>query len=630
MSRIVVVEDEVIVARSIAKVLALNGHDVPACVTTGDDAIAAARTLHPDLMLMDIQLRGGMNGIEAGTRIRQTADIPIVFLTAYADRAHLDRAKDAEPYGYLIKPYSDRELLTTVEIAVNRHNLERAAADREKWLATLLRSIGDGVIAVGLDLRVISLNGVAEGLTGWSDAEARGQPVSDVLHLIAEDSGERRDVPLRRVMTDRQTAGCEAATLLVARDGSKRAIEESVAAIVDNHERVSGGVIVFRDITHRRLLERRLAMSERMASLATLTAGVGHELNNPLAYNLGNLQLLAEQLPELRARAAALTGNAAVAIAHDLEEAAGLALDALSGAQRMKEVLTTLHEVSNQPELRPISLASCVEGALRFLGAELQRRSTVTTEIRAGAEVQGQESRLIQVFANILLNAAQSLPDAGAGGARIQVLVTQTDTRAVVEISDTGAGISGEVLPHIFEPFFTTRSVAGSTGLGLAIANIIIQQHGGEITVRSQPGAGTTFRVELPRIVSARPVVPAQARRRVLIVDDDVRLLRLFGRLLSKAFDVRTATGGDEALAHIASSPPDVVVCDLMMPGMTGIELHARVQASDPALASRFLFITGGAFTPGAQEFVIAMGERVLCKPIVPKDLIEAVARVPL
>lgn len=630
MARIVIAEDEVIVARSIAKLLAAEGHEVPATVTSGADAVAATLALRPDLVLMDIHLRGPQDGIDATLELRRTLDVPVVFLTAYGDRAHLDRAKQAAPHGYLIKPYSDRELLTTIEVALHKRTLEREIAERGRWLGNLLHSIGDGVVAVDLDLRVVSLNAAAEKLTGWPEAEARGRPITDVVVLVAESGGAAIEIPLRQAIADRTVQRSGGITLLAARDGSRVPIDDSAAAVIDDSGAVRGGVVVFRDITERRALERQLALSERMASLATLTAGVGHELNNPLAGSLGNLELVGGDLAALRA---SLPDPPPAARAL-LDRVEGLIGDALVGARRMKDVLATLRELSRRDpgEPRRVSLVDCVESALRFTANELAQRAVVARDYRRHPEVLGHEGRLLQLFINLLLNAAQALPDRGPRG-HITVRIDETADQAIVEVSDDGRGIPPETMLRIFEPFFTTRPPGGGSGLGLPIVRAVVQQHGGEVTVRSRPGVETTFRIALPRLDTTPAPAPAAAgeatRRRVLIVDDDALLRRLFQHLLDDEHDVVVAGSGEEALACIAAQPPDVVVCDLMMPGMTGIELHQRVRDANPALAARFLFVTGGAFTPDAESFVAAMGERVMFKPIAPAALLEAVQRVP-
>jgi CheY-like chemotaxis protein len=283
-----------------------------------------------------------------------------------------------------------------------------------------------------------------------------------------------------------------------------------------------------------------------------------------------------------------------------------------------------------------VSIQACLDVALRLAANEIAHRGRLVRVDRARPMVEGHDGRLVQVFSNLLLNAAQALPERSAGG-EVQILVDEADGRAVVEITDTGAGISADVMVRIFEPFFTTKPVGVGTGLGLPIAHGIVRQLGGDITVRSKVGEGATFRVELPLASAAAvaragavtepvPTVEPPRRLRVLLVDDDPMVLRLFGELVGEEHDVVLAVTGREALTRIAEERPDVIVTDLMMPEMTGMELYAAVQERDPDLATRVLFVTGGAFTPSAQAFVAAMHERVMLKPVKPAALLAAVA----
>lgn len=640
MARVIIAEDEGLVARSLAQLLTQHGHDVPASVGTGADAVTAATTASPspDLVLMDVRLRGDMDGIEAARRIRLVRDIPIVFLTAYADRVHLERAKSSAPHAYLLKPYNDRELLTTIEVVLHKHRLERELRERERWLGTTLRSIRDGVIAVDPQQRVELLNDEAERLTGWALATAAGASLDQVLYLAARD-GSRRMLPLERAMRDGASHGLDEPIIVRARDGGERPVEASVAAIGGDGGDVLGAVIILRDLTERRMLEARLALADRVSSLATLTAGIGHELNNPLSGNLANLELALEAVARLQAAA----GDRPVAPAElrpALDELGELLRDARTGAARMRDVLGTLSALGpGEGRGEPVALADVVEAAIRLAGDELAHRVYVVRELRAAPLVHGHGGQLCQLVTNLLVNAAQAVPEDGAPPRPVRVVVDATERDAIVEVIDAGVGIPPELLERIFEPFFSTRPVGIGSGLGLPIAHHIAQAHHGEITVRSKVGEGTAFRVRLPRAAAAPapavvspPSGPAPEARpaRVLVVDDEPIVARMLGRTLADDHDVTVVTSGAEALAAIEAAPPDVIVSDIMMPGISGIELHERVRARWPALADRMIFVTGGAFTPATQAFVAAMGERVLLKPFDPARLLAAVAgRVP-
>jgi hypothetical protein len=642
MSSLLIVEDELLVAQSIATLLEANGHQVIACVDTAADAVAAATRQRPDLVLMDIHLRGEPDGIEAARLIRARVDVPVVFLTAYNDRAQLDRAKLSEPHGYLLKPYGDRDLLTTVEVVVHKHQAERGVRASERWLGTTLRSIGDAVIGVDAAGRVQLVNRIAEQLTGWSHAEAAGRPLHEVLRLLAEDSRAPRRLPIAEAMADGSVRGTPGPTVLVARDGRERPIDESVAAIADEDGRVFGAVVVFHDVGERRALEARVALADRMTTLATLTAGLGHELNNPLSYNLTNLETVLEGwLPRLRAQLAplayALGADGAAQVIDTIVEIEGALADARTGAERMRDLLGTIRGFvrPDGAEPRPVDLVEVVESALRLTRNELAVRTGVVTDLRARPFVRGHAGQLVQVVANVLLNAAQAIPAGTAADRPVRVTVDAADRDAVIEVSDPGVGIAPELMVRVFEPFFTAKPVGMGSGLGLAIVHHLVTQHGGEVAVTSRVGHGSTFRITLPRIeapASTAPHAPAASaapppRRRVLIVDDDERVGRALTAILRADHDVVFITSPLAAQARLAAESFDVVVFDLMMPELTGMELHAAIARTHPELAARALFVTGGAFTGETQAFVAAMGDRVLVKPVRAPELKAAIAR---
>jgi CheY-like chemotaxis protein len=249
------------------------------------------------------------------------------------------------------------------------------------------------------------------------------------------------------------------------------------------------------------------------------------------------------------------------------------------------------------------------------------------------------------VLLNLLVNAVQALPEGGAEHHEVRVRTgTDGSGRALVEVSDTGCGIAPHVLPRIFDPFFTTKERGEGTGLGLALCQQIVKDHGGELRVRSEVGQGTTFSVLLPAASEAAPRAasgrafayagtpcggaPAEdARRgRILIIDDEPRLAQSMRLLLEPTHDVVATTRGSEALALVSSGQCfDVVLCDLQMPETSGMDVYARLSASAPELARRLVFLSGGAYTPAAREFIRSVPNRVLEKPVRPEVLLAAI-----
>ena len=383
------------------------------------------------------------------------------------------------------------------------------------------------------------------------------------------------------------------------------------------------------EITALHTMRAELERTQRLASLGTLAAGVAHEVNNPLAYLLSSLDHLSAELP------LAVHGRV------DLAEALR---DAHEGAVRVRDVVRSLKAFSRPvpaaPE--PVEVASEVEAALRLASVEIRHRARLLTELGPMPRVLASPHELGQVFLNLMVNAAQSIPEGNTTGNSVTV-TAGTDPRgwAFVIVRDTGCGIAPEALGRVFEPFFTTKAPGTGTGLGLALAHGIVTAARGTIEVRSKPGEGSAFCVRLPPApeeVAAAPAAagtaavaaapPPSEGRRVLVVDDDLLVARSIVRSLGATCSVTVAGSGPEALATLAASPPfDVVLCDLMMPGMTGMELYAEVERRHPALRRRFVFLTGGAFTEGARAFLEQAARAALEKPFDPALLRQAVER---
>ena len=243
---------------------------------------------------------------------------------------------------------------------------------------------------------------------------------------------------------------------------------------------------IFRDITHQKRLEERLRIADRLASLGTLSAGITHEINNPLSFILSNLRGLFEELPELNA-----------------EDAEVALRSAISGAERIEKIISGLQSFAylKKTPLEPLRLGTTLEDTLQIVGTELQRHATLTLDLAANPIILGRRNDLVQIFLNLLINARQAMPSARPDQNRILIRLSLTDApraRAEVLIDDNGEGISKENLPKIFDPFFTTKEVGQGTGLGLYICHTLISAMDGEIEVTSTPGAGSRFRVLLP------------------------------------------------------------------------------------------------------------------------------------
>ncbi len=368
----------------------------------------------------------------------------------------------------------------------------------------------------------------------------------------------------------------------------------------------------------RRKLQDQLVISDRMASMGTLAAGVAHEINNPLACVVANLDLAVRDLTRMAEK---------LGLGLDFDDVREELGDARSAAERIRNIVRDLKIFSraHDDELGPVDAARVLESTLRMAWNEIRHRARLVKNYAPTPPVQASESRLGQMFLNLVVNAAQAIEEGRAEDNEIRI-ATSTDTNGfvVVEIADTGSGMPPEVVERLFTPFFTTKPVGVGTGLGLSICHRLVTGFGGTIEVDSAPGRGTTFRISLPPAASepaveAHPVVldrSASRRGKVLVVDDEPMIAAVIRRTLSKEHEVVALTAASEALDRIRGGESfDVILCDLMMPQMTAMDLHAELRSVDPAHAARMIFMTGGAFTPAARAFLDQVPNQRVEKP---------------
>ena len=360
-------------------------------------------------------------------------------------------------------------------------------------------------------------------------------------------------------------------------------------------------------------------ISDRMASVGTLAAGVAHEINNPLAAVMANLDLAASGIAER----AAMLGLTA-----EFGEVREELRDAREAAERIRNIVRDLKIFSRSEEDKtgPVDIQRVMESTLRMAWNEIRHRARLVKDYGTDSVGGGKRvSRLGQVFLNLVINAAQAIPEGRADNNEIRIS-TSTDPSGgvVIEIADTGPGMPPEVLSQLFTPFFTTKPVGVGTGLGLSICHRIVTGFGGSIDVKSEVGKGTAFRISLPpartEVLEAPPPlaldVVARRRGRILVVDDEPMIAMAVRRILPLTRTRLGVASADEALKRIGAGERfDVILCDLMMPQMTGMDLHAELSRVAPEQAGRMIFLTGGAFTIRARAFLDEISNQRIEKP---------------
>ncbi len=384
--------------------------------------------------------------------------------------------------------------------------------------------------------------------------------------------------------------------------------------------RVEGGVGVVDDVTDRREIEARLARGERMASLGRLAAGVAHEINNPLAYVRTSLELARREITRFQEN-----GDHA-----HLERVLETVAHAEDGVERVRIIASDLKTFSRGDEgsWLLVDIARVAQSAINLAHNEIRHRAELSVDIEpALPRVLGSETRFVQVLVNLLVNAAHAIEEKGEGRGRIALRMGREGGEVFIEVEDTGAGIPEGPVERIFEPFWTSKPKGVGTGLGLSICHGIVTSAGGDIrVVRSRPGEGTLIRVELPAagggavpfepdVRDTDPDAPAGAGR-ILIVDDEVKLAQTLALALGDGFDVVVAGSGREALDVLADDRDwDLVLCDLMMPDVSGMDVYDAIVEQMPQLLPKLVFMTGGAFTSRARQFLKRYRPRRLQKP---------------
>jgi PAS domain S-box-containing protein len=657
-ARIMVVEDEALVALSVKQKLHGLGYDVVATLDTGEQAVQQASDLRPDLILMDIMLAGALDGIAAASQIRAHCDIPIIYLTAYSDEGTLERAKPTEPSGYLLKPFEERELRSTIELALYKHQMRQQVKEREQWLATTLKSIGDAVIATDAHGLVKFLNPMAEALTGWTQAESLDQPITRIFQIVTEGTHAPMDNPIDRALREGKTVNLTDYTLLISRNGVVRSIDDSAAPIKDDQDRVMGAVLVFRDTTEKRLIELELnshrdhlqqLVDARTAELqqakeaaetasrakSEFLATMSHEIRTPLHGMLGMAQLLLETAlddqQQQGVRTLLRSGHSLRSIIDDILDFSKIEAGKLELAREQFDPRRLIEDAA-------LLLAEQARAKGLLLRTEIEGQLTCS--------VWGDPGRLRQVVVNLTGNAIKFTAQ-GEIVIRLRLLESLSDAlRIQIEVSDSGIGIAPEQQRTIFDRFAQADSSItrryGGTGLGLAICSRLVQMMNGTIGVESALGRGSRFwfRVRLARGDAPSGGEPTTTRRNlavttsfsanVLVAEDNpVNQMVVVAMLEQAGCRTTVANNGREALVALARQPFDLVLMDYHMPELDGFAATAEWRRREAAAGSARLPIIAltADVVGGFREQCLAVGmDDYLSKPFKRQQLMDLLA----
>jgi signal transduction histidine kinase len=497
---------------------------------------------------------------------------------------------------------------------------ERAVQRRADRLRATFDHVDEGMLVVDLATgHVIECNEAAARLLQVPHEELTATAPS-WLQLSPEGSARLGWGALLDELVDGRTLRGRA----ILREGQELSMElRATSRKLDEH---TFAFVLCRDISADLVRERARATQERLATVGSLAAGVAHEINNPLAYVIANVQYALDSIAQWPTHYSASAGNEG-ALQRERAQLQEALYEANEGARRVQRIVADLKTLARQGDDRvePIDVEHTLNWAIGVTMAEIRHRARLVKNVEKISPVRGDEARLGQVFVNVLLNAAQAIEPGNALENEIVVNAREHDGQVIVEVIDSGVGIPEENLTKIFDPFFTTKPRGIGTGLGLSICHEIIASMRGSLTAENAPPRGAKFVVQIPALSAYQSQVAMTQRRakstrpparsgRILIIDDESLAAKALGRML-REHKVELADHAPTGLRLAIENEYDVIFCDLMMPELSGMAVHAAVQRENPQAAERMVFITGGTFTEEARNFATHHAARCLFKP---------------
>ena len=583
MSKVMLVDDEAVITMQLEKRLPSMGYDVVGTASSGEESILMARDLKPSLILMDIVMPGRLDGIDAAEIISKELDIPIIFLTAYTDDEFIERAKNVEPYGYIIKPFNEREIRPNIEIAIYKKELEqrqKQAVERIRKLSGIVEQSPCMIMVTDIKGNIKYVNPRFTQFTGYTSEEV----IEKNLRFLK--SGEIPPEVYKElwdtIMSGREWRGefCNK-----KKNGELYWEYAFISPIKDVEGVINHFVAVKADITEWKQMREMLLQSEKLKTLGVMTYGISHEFSNILAVISGSVQLLKESYKD----------SVPPRCDEELMDKLGIIRESTDNGA---EIIRMMNEYIKVKEDDPsgfidLDIRDLIKQAIDFTlpkWKNMAQAKGITYHIdREGLKkvpaLPGNPLELREVLVNIMNNALDAMPDGG----RISFHTVKKEETIFISISDTGEGMSEDVQKQIFDPFFTTRRPKG-TGLGMSVAYGIITRHGGNIDVESEVGKGSTFTIRLPiKKGTASSKVSTKTTKRknlkklnILVVGDEENICMVLDKFLSgEGHKVEVVNDGVEAIKLLKSEGFDLVLCDLAMPDIFGYEVIKALNELD-------------------------------------------------
>jgi PAS domain S-box-containing protein len=566
---------------------------------------AALLLVHPDdrsRVLETVQaLRAGGPSVDLELRVRGSG----YYDASLAVRAHAVRTG---------------EQVTITGSATNITARKRAERELRR-VTRVLENLHDAIVVTDLDGRITDWTAKAQATfqrprTGVTPSQLHdligGDRVSEIQRAISDRGHWTGEIPI------------------VLSDEAEGMFEVATAPLKDDQGWVVGYIAALRDVTARKALQNQLILADKLAAIGSIAAGVAHEINNPLAVVTGGLDWIAERVNELGRPGASLDTSAMREVLSEMKDGVGRIAAIVAGMKKASQ--------KDDPSVTTqVPLRRALEGAARILANEVRHSAQLINTVPDDIWVPCSETRLLQVFMHLLANAVHSIEERRTGKNEIRIEVSwNRKDRVSIALRDTGTGMSQETVNRLFTPFFTTKPNGKGTGLGLSVTRTILESCGGHIHFESRLGEGTTAHVELPTVappvaVAPKPAPPERTGKRgaVLVIDDEPFVANALSRLLrSRGFQTEVATDGRVGLDKLLKGKYQAVVCDLMMPEFSGVDLFHQVEQTAPELVRRIVFLSGGAFTPRAEEFVQEARRPVLSKPWKVEALVAAIEEI--
>ncbi len=588
MASLMIVDDEATITTHLEGRLSLMGYNVLGCAYSGEEAITMAKRLIPDIILMDIVMPGKLNGIEASKIICNELDIPVIFLTAFLDDSYIDKAKSAEPYGYIVKPFREREVKAAIEIALSKKCSDNKIIESENRYRSIVESANDAIIIIDKTGNIITWNHGAENIFLYSSIKIIGKPISLIL---SEREIKNR---IRKII---KTGNDEIILETEEYTGIKKDRKTFPAEITFTTWRIKTNIfltMIIRDVSKRKKMENEIEKHQKLEALGTLAAGIAHDFNNILMGILGNVSLVKKK----------------ISIENENYKLLSRAEDATLRAKNLAQQLLTFAK-GGAPIKKTAPIDKFVKGGIEFLLHGTNIRLVLSSQKNLSL-VDFDRDQLNQVITNLTINAVQAMSEGGT----FQVCLNNIKINKISDIhlkkgnfvritfEDKGTGIERENLSKIFDPFFSTKQLGN--GLGLAISYSIIKKHGGFITVESEPDVGTIFFIYLPASKKAvqnadreidednRKIIQKIQEKhsktgKILVMDDEELICEFMPGLLDVlGYEASITTNSNSTIklykdAMQNGKPFDCVILDLTIPGGPGgKETAEKILSIDP------------------------------------------------